>query len=256
MKISTLYIVLCLALLASCETSFAPADSGVESVTTQGSYTNMLTLGDHMYVINKEKLQTFSLADAKNPVLIDDQNVGFNIESLLHYKGNLFIGSALAMYIYEIDQTGIPTRTSITEYSTLGNDFCMNDPLAVNDVNAYASLSSRNVGECRAVDMNEIRVYDISDLSSPIFLQTVPMDSPRGIALDGALLFVAEANVGLKILDVSTPDNPKMLYHFEGFRAFDVIAKDGLLVVVGPEKIYEYDYSDIDDVRYLSEIEI
>ncbi len=159
------------------------------------------------------------------------------------------------MFIYEINEQGIPTRTSITEYGSLGQDFCRRDPLAVNERNAYASLSSRTVGECGRVDMNEIRVFNIENLQAPILLQTVPMESPRGITLDGNLLFVCEAESGLKVLDVTVPESPEVLYHFSGFKAFDVIADDGLLVVVGPEKIYEYDYSDISNMKFLSELD-
>ena len=257
MKLLNLLSILCLAMLISCEAEFGSlGSSDAAANATQGSYTNMLVIGDFMYVINKEKLQTYSLQQADNPTLLDGQEVGFNIESLLHHKGSLFIGSAQAMFIYEIDDKGIPNRTSITDYESLGNDFCMNDPIAVNDGNAFASLSSRSVGECGRFDMNEIRVYDITNLEDPRLMQTVAMDSPRGIALDGDILFVCEAEIGLKVLDVSNPDNPVQIYHFAGFKAFDVIANDGLLVVVGPEKIYEYDYSDIHNMKYLSELDI
>lgn len=246
---------LSLAFLVSCSSEFNTLETGDQSTTTQGSYSNLLVLGDFMYVINKEKLQTFSVENPESPTLINDQEVGFNIESLLHHKGSLFIGSAEAMFIYEIDEKGIPNRTSVTEYSNLGNDFCMNDPLAVNDNNAFASISSRTTGECGRFDMNEIRVYDIQNLSNPLLITTVGMDSPRGIALDGHVLFVCEAETGLKVLDVSNPANPVQLHHFSGFRAFDVIANDGLLVVVGPDKIYEYDYSDLTNMKYLSELD-
>ncbi len=252
-----IYFVLSLSLISfiSCETDFASAgDTGTS--TTQGSYANVITLGDFMYVINKEKLQTFSLGDPANPKLVDDQDVGFNIESLLHYKGNLFIGSAQAMYIYEILENGIPINKSITSYNNGGFDICANDPIAVSDSHAYASLSSRVIGECVNFDQNEIRVFDIADIQAPIHINTVEMDSPRGIALDGNTLFICEAETGLKVMDVSDPYNLRELYHFDGFKAFDVIANNGLLVVVGPEKIYEYDYSDIQNMTYLSEIDI
>lgn len=257
MKILNFFSILFLAALISCDAEFGTVgsfDSGTN--TTQGSYANMLVINDFMYVINKEKLQTYSLEKPEEPALLNDQEVGFNIESLLHHKGSLFIGSAQAMFIYEIDELGIPNRTSVTDYQSLGNDFCMNDPIAVNDVNAFASLSSRTVGECGRFDMNEIRVYDITNLEVPQHIQTVRMDSPRGIALDGDILFVCEAESGLKVLDVSTPDSPIQIYHFNNFSAFDVIANDGLLVVVGPDKIYEYDYSDIENMVYLSELDI
>lgn len=241
-------------MFVSCQTDLGISTSVPTDSTTQGSYANMLVIDNHMYVINKENLQTFSLEDPKAPKMLDEQFLGFNIESLLHHKGSLFIGSPQAMYIYEIQDDGIPQGQSVTSYSDFGADFCQRDPIAVTDKYAFASLSSIEIGQCREVDRNEIRVFDIEDIYNPVQVNSVPMDSPRGIALDKDVLFICEADKGLKVMDVSDPTSFKLLYHFDGFKTFDVIANDGLLVVVGPTKIYEYDYSDINDMKYLSEI--
>mgnify|MGYP000285562336 CR=1 FL=1 len=255
MKLSHLFFIGALLLFVACETDLAFSTFEPSDATTQGSYANMIVLDDHMYVINKENLQTFALEDPTAPELVDEQFLGFNIESLLHYKGNLFVGSPQAMYIYQLQDNGVPLGTSVTDYSGFGADFCQRDPIAVNDDHAYASLSSLEVGQCREVDRNEIRVYDIENINNPVHLNTVQMDSPRGITLDGDLLFICEANDGLRVMDVTDPENFVDLHHFKGFKAFDVIANNGLLVVVGPEKIYEYDYSDIENMRYLSELD-
>jgi hypothetical protein len=159
------------------------------------------------------------------------------------------------MFIFDIDESGIPVFTSVTEYRVFGGNLCMNDPLAVNDDYAFASLSSKEIGDCVRLGVDEIKVFNIKEPQLPVEIQRISMDSPRGIALDGDLLFVTEANQGLKVLDVSNPTQAEPLYHFDGFKAFDVIASNGLLVVVGPEKIYEYDYSDISDMKFLSELE-
>ncbi|WP_235299608.1 LVIVD repeat-containing protein [Portibacter marinus] len=255
MKLTHLLFASALFLLISCEVDLGISTIAPSDTNTQGSYANMIVLDNLMYVITKEDLQTYSLENPENPELIDEQFLGFNIESLLHYKGNLFVGSPQAMYIYEIDTEGIPRNSSITDYTGFGADFCQRDPIAVNDETAFASLSSIQIGQCREVDRNEIRVFNIENINHPKHINTVQMESPRGITLDGDLLFICEANNGLKVMDVSDPTHFIELYHFEGFKAYDVIANDGLLVVVGPEKIYEYDYSDINDMRYLSQLD-
>lgn len=256
MKLTHLLFTFSLCFLLSCESELGLGSLDAVDSTTEGSYANMIIIDNFMYVINDERLKTFSVEDSSNPELLSDQSVGFNIESLLHYKGSLFIGSPQAMYIYEIDGQGIPRSTSVTEYQLFGDGFCANDPIAADDNNAYASLSTRLNTECtRNVSTNEIRVFDIEDLTAPVQITSVEMDSPRGIALDGNYLFVTEAQTGLKVLDVTYPSNPELIYHFDGFQAFDVIANDGLLLVVGPHKIHEYDYSDITNMTYLSEID-
>lgn len=251
----TFLFLLCLILLAACSSEFAGVGNGDSATTTQGSYANMIVVGDLMYVVNKHKLQTFSINDQANPRLLNEREIDFSIESLLHYKGSLFIGSPEGMFIFTLDEYGIPKFTSVTEYSVFSGNLCMNDPLAVNDEYAFASLSSKEIGDCVRLGIDEIKVFNIKEPKSPVEIQRIPMDSPRGIALDGNLLFVTEANQGLKVLDVSNPLQANLLYHFDGFQAYDVIANDGLLVVVGPEKIYEYDYSEIENMKFLSELD-
>lgn len=255
MKKIALPLLLAFFLLTSCESAFTP-DVTESNSTVNGSYANLLVIGDFMYVINIQNLATYNVADANNPELINDQEIGFNIESLLHFKGNLFIGSADAMHIFKIGANGIPDRTSITSYGTLDEVFCRKDPIAVNEQYAFASLSSVVRNDCFRTEINEVRIYNISDTSRPSLISTLPMDGPKGIALDGNTLFVAESNTGLKIYDVSYIENPVLRYHFDGFRAYDLIPDDGLLIVVGPEKIYEYDYTDIENVTLLGTIDL
>ena len=111
MKKIALPLLLAFFLLTSCESAFTP-DVTESNSTVNGSYANLLVIGDFMYVINIQNLATYNVADANNPELINDQEIGFNIESLLHFKGNLFIGSADAMHIFKIGANGIPDRTS------------------------------------------------------------------------------------------------------------------------------------------------
>ncbi|GLR18714.1 LVIVD repeat-containing protein [Portibacter lacus] len=248
------YIFIFLVIFLSACSNLDRAD--VSSTATQsGSYANLLVINDYMYVINKEKLQTFDVKDGANPILLDDLDLGFNIESLLYHKGNLFIGSQSSMFIYEIAKSGIPQEKSVTNYGFFGEDFCRQDPITVNDEYAYASLSARISGECARFQLNELRVYDISNIAQPELINSIQMESPKGLALDGDVLFVCEKENGLKVFDVSDPLNLELIHHFDGFDAFDVIADDGLVIVVGPEKIYEYDYSDIDNMKYLSQLD-
>ena len=79
------------------------------------------------------------------------------------------------------------------------------------------------------------------------------MDAPKGIALDGDILFVTEKNDGLTIFDVSNGANPVELYHFPGFSAYDLIPANGLLMVVGDDILHQYDYSDIDNVSKIGQ---
>ena len=103
--------------------------------------------------------------------------------------------------------------------------------------------------------VNELRIYDISDIEEPVEITRRQMDFPAGLGITGDFLFVCEGNLGVKLFDVSDRTQPAEIWSDEGFETFDLILKDGLLIVVGPESIRQYDYSDITDIQFLTEIE-
>ena len=51
-------------------------------------------------------------------------------------------------------------------------------------------------------DANILEIYDIASLENPIQITQVAMNNPRGLSVDGDLLFVCDGNQGLVIFDV------------------------------------------------------
>ena len=258
---NTIYIISLFALsllVSSCDADgqFAAQEAGGQVLS--GSYANMLTLGDKLYVLGDGQLKTLSLADPEKPEQIDSKVLDFDIESLFISDGNIFVGSPAGMRIYTLDGNGIPEFRSLTPYEAIG-EIQPCDPIVANKDNAYATLStSLDVnGFCfRTVQLNELRIYDLDNLEQPVLINTVPMEEPKGVGLDGQHLFICENQDGLKILDVSNPLDVLEIEHFPDFRAFDVIPANGLLLVVGPELLHQFDYSDITNVTKLSTFDL
>ena len=226
------------------------------SETLSGSYANILAVGDFLYAVSEDELITFNIETKDNPIEIDRKMLDFGVESLFHRSGVLFVGSRQSMYIYLVNDQGIPDLRSETPYVSFeGITPC--DPIVANDKIAIASLSSlEDGGGCDVRILNELRFFDITDIENPIHFQTIEMIQPKGLGLDGNILFACEATEGLKIFDIADEQNPELLYHFEGFETFDVIPTGEILLVVGPDQLYEFDYSDISDVKLLSTIEL
>jgi len=232
-----------------------PIDNGGSALS--GSYANMLVVNPYLYIVSNDELITYNIQDEENPVELDRQNLGFGVESIFHRSGVLFIGSRTNLYIFSINAIGIPEEQSRTPYTNLdGVQPC--DPVIADETIAYVTLSSTLADEdgCGSSDVNELRLYDIVNIQNPTLISRTSMNSPKGLGLDQSILFVCEATSGLKIFDVSDPQNLVQLYHFNGFAATDVIVTNGLALVVGPENLYEYDYSDIDNVVLASTIEL
>lgn len=247
-----LYILLISLLMSSCsqDGDVGELAAGVEVLS--GSYANMLTLGNFLYVLGDGDLKTFNLTDLSKPELIDEQTLTFDIESLLIRGEEIFVGSKIAMFIYTIGEDGIPQFRSQTNYDSFGANACFNDPIAANEQYAYATLENATVeftNVCWRPELDDqLRVYDITNLDNPTVVNTILMNAPKGIALDGDILFVAEKNDGLTIFDVADGANPVELYHFSGFGAFDLIPANDLLMVVGQDTLHQFDYSDISNV--------
>jgi hypothetical protein len=233
-------------------------DQGELQNTLNGSYARLLTIGNYLYAINNEELTTFDISNTSDPIELNKQNVGFSIENIYHQAGVLFIGSSEALHIFEIGTDGIPLRKSESRYFKAPN-ICPKDPVIARENIAYVTLSTVELqaGQCfRDLIINELRIFDISDLENPLLLSSIDMKIPKGLALDGNYLFVCEKELGLKVLDVSDNLNPKVINELLEFKSYDVIAKDGLLMIVCPTEIRQYNYSDINNIILLSSLNL
>jgi len=253
MKKIMILISACLFIFFACESNLS--DSGNSNSVLSGSYANMLTLDDFLYLITDRELIVYSIQDPANPKEVYKENLGFGIESMFIRGNLLFIGSSSTLYIYRTNLDGIPSQMSTTEYHNFIN-MCARDPVVADESTAYVTLSSVTSTNCFRSQINELRLYDIDDLSNPILINNLPMEEPKGLNLDGDLLFVCEANDGLKVVDVSDPLDLKVIHHFNGYRAFDVIPNDGHLLVVGPDSLYQYDYSERASMYLLSAMDL
>ncbi len=254
MKKLSIYLFISL-FVAACQN---PGSDASYRETLSGSYSSMMAIGNFLYAINERDLSTFDISDETNPVLIDKQNVGFLIENIYHSDGVLFLGSEGAMYIFVINEKGIPVKKSETTYfNAEGVTSC--DPVIVNKNYAFVTLSTVNIqnSPCfRQLNINELRIYDVEDLENPELLSQMSLQSPKGLAFDNDYLFVCLAYKGVAVIDVSDKAEPKIINVLEKFESYDAIAKDGLLMVVCPTEIREYDYSDINNIKYLNSLKL
>lgn len=245
------FILICLtACSGDNDLALPSADS---NTGVAGSYARFIAVGDFMYIVNTTGIKTFDLSVPATPEQIDDQEIGERIESIFHYDGLLFIGSGAGLFIYQIGQDGKPDQLSATAYFDLFDTWSC-DPVVADEQYAFVTLNSVERTCDGLTDVNELRIYDISDLENPNLLAVYPMTAPKGVGLDGNTLFVCDHTAGLKIYDVSNVLDITLIKQFSDFTAYDVITLDGLLLVVGPDNVYQFDYSDINNIQLLTEI--
>ena len=73
------------------------------------------------------------------------------------------------------------------------------------------------------------------------------MTNPHGLGKSGDLLFICDGTAGLKIYDASDPKTTwkHLVYAYPNINAYDVIPIGNVLVLIGDDGLYQYNYSNI-----------
>ena len=75
---------------------------------------------------------------------------------------------------------------------------------------------------------------------------------PHGLGISGELLFVAEAYEGIKVFDISNPEEPIQIGHHREIHVVDVIFHRGLLIATGRDGVHQFDYTNPADLQLVS----
>ncbi|MFH1321196.1 MAG: hypothetical protein ABII90_11165 [Bacteroidota bacterium] len=214
-----------------------------------GSMARFTTYDNYLYTINNSDLQLFDITVPSGPVTSSKINIGWNIETLYPYGDKLFIGSQTGMFIYDLATPSNPEY--IAQFAHVRS--C--DPVVVEGDYAYVTLRSGNF--CGGF-ANQLDVIDISTISDPQLIKSYQMTNPYGLGIDNGTLFICDGDAGLKVYDATDPNNidQNMLSQFPGINTFDVIPFNDVLMMIGSDGLYQYDYSDVNDLVLLSTIPI
>ena len=215
---------------------------------TGGSMARFALYDDYLYTVTQSGLQLFSLKKPELPSKKGDINLGWGIETIFPYKDKLFIGSTTGMFIFDNANPAKPVQMSAFTHARA----C--DPVVVDDKYAYVTLRNNN-SWCGGAS-NQLDVIDISNLYSPQLLKTYPMTSPYGLGLEGKTLFICEGKSGLKTFDATDVKAIKQTQHLKGVNAIDVIPLTNTLLAIGRDGLYQYDYSNRNQLKLLSVIPI
>lgn len=233
----------------------APVTTGAAvSVNTNvpgvgGSTARFTVANNTLYIVDNSSLRVFDVTSASNPTHVSDQNIGWSIETIFPYGNDLYIGSSSGFYIYDI--TNPQTPVYVSEYSHI--TAC--DPVVVDNHYAYFTLNS---GAPCDQGINELEVVDISNMASPTLVIDVPMTSPKGVGIDGQTLFVCDQGAGLKVYNTANINNlqSSMTAQFSNINSFDVIPYNKDLIMIGSDGLYQYNYSNVQNITLTSKIPV
>ncbi len=153
------------------------------------------------------------------------------------------------MLVYGLSNPGLPNFISVFEHISS----C--DPVVVEGNLAYVTLRS---GTMCGGFTNQLDVVDISSIENPFLVKTYPMYNPHGLGIDNGTLFICDGDAGLKVYSTEDPMNihQHQLAHFNDIKTFDVIPLNGLLVLIGADGLYQYDYTDLENLTLLSHMPV
>lgn len=232
-------------------TNASGASSGVSGSGTGfgGSMARFGIKENVLYIVDRNTLKVFDITSKAKPFNMGDFYPGWNIETMFLTENNMFLGTTTGMVIFDISNPLIPTM------KTFFNHARSCDPVVVDDTIAYVTLRS---GTTCGGTINCLDVVNIKNINSPSMVATFAMSNPHGLGKRGDLLFVCDGDAGLKIYDASDPKTVgnKLIYTYANINTYDVIPVGNLLVMIGDDGLYQYDYSDIRSISLLSKIEV
>lgn len=242
------FTALLILAISSCSKDGPAGEMSSDTTGKGGSMARFTIVDQHLYVIDDRQLKVFEISDPDDPQFVKTVDIGFGIETIFPYGRHIFIGSNTGMFIYNIDVPGNPVFVADFEHVLS----C--DPVVVEDSIAYVTL--RSGGTCRwGWTPNTLDIIDIHDIHNPDFINSVTVDEPWGLGADGDYLFICHGTGGIGIYNISNPLNVGSPFEtITGLTTYDVIPNNGILLVIGPSGFYQYDYTDINDIKLLSSI--
>jgi hypothetical protein len=214
-----------------------------------GSMARFTLYDNYLYTVSNADLQLFNINTPEKPTKTTTINLGWGIETIFPYKDKLFIGSQTGMFIFDNINPAKPVQMSVFQHAFA----C--DPVVVHENRAYVTLRSGT--NCRRTDLNQLDIVDITNLRSPKLLKSHQMQSPAGLGVVYPYLFLCEGKFGLKSLDVSNDFSIKLLQHIKDLDAYDVVAlSDKILLMIGKDGLYQFDYSNPNNLKQLSKISV
>lgn len=211
-----------------------------------GSMSLFALYDNKLYAVLKDQISIFDLT-GETPVKTGDSfYVGWNVETIFSYKTNLFLGTPRGMLIYSV------TNPLKPEYMSSVTHAFGCDPVVVENDLAYVTIRSGNT--C-GQEANDLIIIDVKDVKAPKKLVSFGMTSPRGLGIDAGKLFLCDD--GLKIFNIT--DNPlalaaNIIKHEKGMTGFDLIPYNNTLMMIAEDGLYQYDYTDTNNIRLLSKL--
>ncbi len=227
--------------------SSAGAYSGASSAGAGGSMARFGLTGNSLVAVDTYNYYNFDLSEPNNPKLAVKSWLNSGVETMFLNGKYMFLGTRNGMLVYDLSNVITPVYISQFWHAT----GC--DPVVVQGNRAYVTIRGGNI--CNS-SINRLDVLDVTNILKPALLRSYNMDNPYGLGISGDILFVCDGTSGLKIYDAADPLTIDLhqLAKFPAIQAYDVIPLGKSLLMIGSDGFYQYDYSDVTNIKQISVI--
>ena len=234
-----LFYLVCSICVMGCSYDSGVGPSVIGGVISQGGSTAKFAIsGNYLYSIDNTTLSTFDISNETEIVFLNKISLNaIQLETIFPYGDQLYLGSTTGVLILSISNPAMPKF--ISEYQHVVS--C--DPVVTNGSYAFVTLRSGN--NCGQVE-DELQVIDLADMLSPQIVNRYSLTSPRGLALNGDILYVCDA--GIKVFDVSDVTDVRLVNHLTGSPANDVLYYNNQILVTAENGFYQYNV--IDNINF------
>jgi hypothetical protein len=218
------------------------------STGINGSMSRFSLYQNYLYSVVNNQMCIFNLSDETPVKAVENLYIGSNVETIFSYKDKMFMGTPTGMLIYSVSNPLSPQYCSSMQH-VFG---C--DPVVVDNDLAYVTVHSGNF--CGQTS-NELFIVDVKDVYNPRQLVSFTMTNPKGLGIDRNTLFLCDD--GLKIFRIG--NDPQQLaanqiIQYKGMDGYDLIPFDNTLMMIADNGLYQYDYTNLEEIRELSVIPI
>ena len=234
-KIAFYLSSIALIALGACSADSSTSEIGVIGDTGRGgSLARFATVGDHLYVLNRDTVKVYNTANAAQPSFVTSFYGGPDLETMFPRDANtLFLGAMSGMYIFDISNPSSPRPLGTYNHITA----C--DPVVADNQYAYLTLRSNPDNTRCWRSVNQLEIIDISNLSSPQEVFVVSMTGPQGLAIDNDFVYVCDK--GIKVYP-KYPSNMTMKHYDNSIDALDIIVGPKSLLVLGNSGVSQFSY--------------
>lgn len=225
------------------ETDPVPVMSEKNTNGINGSMSRFSLHDDYLYAVINNNMSIINVSGTTPVKAVDNLYIGWNVETIFYYKNNMFMGTPTGLLIYSVENPTQPLFKSSIQH-VLG---C--DPVVVENDIAYVTIHSGNL--C-GQNNNDLIAIDVKDVENPKQVVSYTMTKPKGLGIDNGTLFICDD--GLKIYKADNPQTimANKLAHYTNIDGYDVIPFENTLMMIASDGIYQYDYSDLNNIHQIS----